>query len=268
VSPDELDEVLARALEIARRAAALLRDGHGGTFSVDHKGDVDLVTEHDLRSEELIVEGLRAAFPGHGVLAEEGGQQGAGTRATWLVDPLDGTTNYAHRLPFYTVSLALELDGELAVALVLAPELGWELTARRGGGARLNGEPVRVSEVSRLDSALLATGFPYDRRTSADNNVPQFAAVIRRAQGIRRVGVASLDCAMVAAGFLDGYWEYKLQAWDIAAGALLVLEAGGTVTDGDGGRYRPRCTDIVASNGRIHEELLEVLRAVPRPGRC
>jgi myo-inositol-1(or 4)-monophosphatase len=280
----ELERALEAALEIARHAGALLREGQERGFSVDHKGAVDLVTDYDLRSEQLVVDALRAAFPGHAILAEEGGLRGEGSAegarraersdqrqragaggALWLVDPLDGTTNYTHRLPFYCVSIALELAGELELGVVLAPALDWEFCARRGGGARLNGKPIRVSDVPTLDGALLATGFPYDRRTSLDNNVPQFSTMLRRAQGIRRVGAAALDCAMVAWGVLDGYWEYKLHPWDIAAGSLLVREAGGRVTDAEGGPHDAMCTHITATNGKIHEELLEVLRQVPRP---
>jgi len=276
----ELDAALEQTLVIARRAGALLQEGQRSGFTVEHKGAVDLVTDYDLRSERLVVEALAEAFPGHAVLAEEGGQQGAvalpeeggqqgearsdAAGPLWLIDPLDGTTNYAHRLPFYCVSMALQLGGETVLGVVLAPALGWEFCARRGGGARLNGVPLRVSEVRDLDGALLATGFPYDRRTSQENNVPQFAAMLGQVQGIRRVGSAALDCAMVALGALDGYWEYKVRPWDIAAGAILVREAGGTVTDAEGGPHQPFCSNLLASNGRVHQAMLEVLRAVDR----
>ena len=256
----ELDAALARALEIARRAGALLREGQARGFSVDHKGAVDLVTDYDLRSEQLVVESLRVAFPGHTILAEEGGQRPGADGALWLVDPLDGTTNYAHRLPFYCVSMALELASEPVLGVVLAPALGWEFCARRGGGARCNGQPIHVSQVESLDGALLATGFPYDRRTSPDNNVAQFSVMLRRAQGIRRVGAAALDCAMVAWGVLDGYWEYKLHPWDIAAGALLVREAGGVVTDLAGEPVDFRVCDILATGPALHPEMARICR--------
>jgi myo-inositol-1(or 4)-monophosphatase len=265
----ELDSALREALGIARHAGAVLREGQDKGFVVDFKGEVDLVTDYDLRSQRLVVEALTAAFPGHAILAEEdtADSQNEQREALWLVDPLDGTTNYAHRVPFYCVSLALELRGEPVLGVVVAPALGWELTARRGGGARCNGEPIRVSTVGSLDGALLGTGFPYDRRTSDHNNVPQFSAMIRRAQGIRRMGSAALDCAMVARGLLDGYWEFKLNPWDIAAGALLVREAGGRVTGADGGQHRSTRSHLVASNGLIHEEMLATLRSVETPER-
>ncbi len=278
----ELELIAEQALEIARRAGALLQSGHTRGLAVSHKGAVDLVTEQDLRSQALVVAALGEAFPAHAVRAEEGAAQepdgawsgaaqvgrsgeaaATNDRPVWLVDPLDGTTNYAHGLPFYAVSLALEEHEVPLVGVVLAPELGWELCAWRGGGAYCNGERLRVSEAVHLGDALLATGFPYDRQTALDNNVPEFAAVLRRAQGIRRVGSASLDCAMVARGVLDGYWEYKLKPWDIAAGALLVLEAGGRVTDAELGPYRSRTGHLLASNGGpLHEELHAILREV------
>jgi myo-inositol-1(or 4)-monophosphatase len=257
----DLDRALQTARETARRAGALLRDGRRRAFAVDHKGEVDLVTEHDRRSEALVVEALSRAFPDHAVVGEEGsavGREGSG-RPVWLVDPLDGTTNYAHRMPWYAVSIGLELDGEPLVGVVHAPEMGWEFWAARGRGAHLGDAPIRVSTVPDLDGALVATGFPYDRRTSPHNNVPELAAVLRRCQGVRRIGVASLDCALTAWGRLDAYWEYKLHPWDISAGALLVLEAGGQVSLADGERYRSGAGDIAASNGLVHDELLAAL---------
>jgi myo-inositol-1(or 4)-monophosphatase len=261
----DLDLALGVALRTAREAGALLRAGHERGFTVEHKGAVDLVTEYDRQSEELVVAALGRAFPGHTVVGEEGSEvRGKESGAVWYVDPLDGTTNYAHRLPFYAVSIALELEGEPAVGVVYAPELGWEFTALRGRGAALGGVPLRVSAVPRLDASLLATGFPYDRRTSTENNVPEFAALLRLSQGVRRVGSAALDCAMVAWGVLDGYWESKVNPWDIAAGALLVLEAGGRVTSIDGAPYRSTGGRILATNGLIHDELRAALKEARR----
>ena len=257
----DLDRALEVALDTARRAGKLLREGIRDGFTVDHKGDVDLVTDVDRRSEAFVVEQLCHAFPDHAVVGEEGtalGQVGDG-RPVWLVDPLDGTTNFAHRVPWYAVSIALELEGEPVVGVVHAPEMDWDFWAVRGRGAHLGSQAIRVSSVATLSDALVATGFPYDRRTSADNNIAELSAVLTRAQGARRMGVASLDCALTAWGRLDAYWELKLQPWDIAAGALLVREAGGQVTLPDGEPYRSSVGNIAATNGLVHTELLAVL---------
>jgi myo-inositol-1(or 4)-monophosphatase len=260
----DLERALAEARRIARAAAELLRAAHSRDVAIEHKGAVDLVTEMDRRAEGLIVPELHRAFPEHTVRAEEGTDVEGEPEVVWYVDPLDGTTNYAHHLPIYAVSLGLEVRGEPAVGVVHAPELGWELWAARGAGAHLNGQRLRVSTTATLSEALLATGFPYDRRTALDNNVPEFGAIIRRCQGIRRMGVASIDCACVAQGMFDGYWELKLKPWDVSAGALLVLEAGGEVTDIDGGPYRSTRGQLLATNGRIHAELSAAILDVRR----
>ena len=263
----DLDRALSVARETAARAADLLREGHGRGFEVEHKGEVDLVTEYDRRSEELVVASLCEAFPDHSVIGEEGTEvQRQGSEVVWYVDPLDGTTNFAHGLFWYGVCLGMEVAGVPTVAVVLAPEMGWELWAVRGQGAWQNGRRLRVSHNPTLVRSLVATGFPYDRRTCEDNNLPQFCAVIRRIQGIRRMGVASLDCAQVASGRLDAYWEMKLKPWDICAGSLLVTEAGGRVTDLDGGPFDARSGRILASNGLVHEELLELLAGATNTG--
>lgn len=264
----DLERAVQVASDLARRAGALLREGSRRGFEVDHKGEVNLVTEYDRQAEALVVPELGRAFPDHAVVGEEGSLAGreAPGRPVWYVDPLDGTTNYAHGMPFYAVSIGLERDGVPLVGVVHVPELSWELRATRGGGAFFVGPEgerrLRVSRTPDLDRSLVATGFPYDRRSSSHNNVPHLAAVIRRCQGIRRVGVASIDCALVAQGRLDAYWEYKLQPWDISAGALLVLEAGGRVTLPDGSPYRSTDGNILASNGWVHDELAAVLATV------
>lgn len=258
----DLDRALAVARDTAKRASDLLREGHGRDFKVEHKSEVDLVTEYDRRSEELVVSALCEAFPEHSVIAEEGTQvEHPGSDVTWYVDPLDGTTNFAHGLFWYGVCLGMEVAGVPTVAVVRVPELGWEFWAVRDRGAWQDGRRLEVSKNPTLVRSLVATGFPYDRATCADNNVPQFNAVIPRIQGIRRMGVASLDCAHVAGGKLDAYWEMKLQPWDICAGALLVTEAGGRVTDLDGGPFDARSGRILASNGLVHDELVEALKS-------
>ena len=254
---------LAAALAVARRAAAdagaLLRAGQRQGVTVEYKGEVDPVTDCDRRSERLVVGALADAFPDHAVVGEEGMELcGDGGELVWYVDPLDGTVNFAHGLHWYAVSIGLERAGLPVLGVVLAPELDWEWWGIEGSGAFFNGQRVTVSEAP-LDRALLATGFPYDRRTSADNNVPQLTAALRHGQGIRRMGVASLDAALVASGRLDGYWEFKLKPWDVSAGALLVREAGGRVTDLDGGPFDSRSGRILATNGRFHDELARLL---------
>lgn len=259
----DLDRALSVALDAARRAGALLAEAHRhGGFKVDHKGAVDLLTECDRRSEALIVEALAAAFAEHAIVAEEGSAAGdASSPLVWFVDPLDGTTNFVHGHPWYAVSIGLEDAQGPLLGVLNAPELGWELWAARGRGAWRGERRLQVSRVATLDEALVATGFPYDRRTSDDNNVPEVGAVIRRCQGLRRFGVASLDCAAVAWGMLDGYWERKLKPWDLSAGAALVLEAGGRITQPDGAPYSSRDGHILATNGLFHDELAAVLRA-------
>jgi myo-inositol-1(or 4)-monophosphatase len=234
-------------------------------IEVSHKGEVNLVTEVDLAAEELIVSRVWSAFPGHAILAEENHSATKSGSHTWIIDPLDGTTNYAHGFPVFAVSIGLEIDGDLACGAVYNPVLDEMFTARRGRGASCNGQPIRVSSTGRLDASLLATGFPYDIRTSEDNNLDNFREFALRAQAVRRAGAAALDFCYVAAGRLDGFWEPKLSPWDCAAGYLLVREAGGKVTNyrgEEGSIYEREC---IASNGLIHEELLTVLRDARYP---
>jgi myo-inositol-1(or 4)-monophosphatase len=222
---------------------------------------VDLVTQADRASEALIVASLRRAFPDHSIVAEEGGgiQQGG---ATWFVDPLDGTTNFAHGFPVFAVSMAMRDDQGLALGVVYDPLRDECFTAARGHGAFLNSVPIHVTDCPDLDHALLATGFPYDRRTAEDNNVRAFSIFIRRCQGTRRAGAAAIDIAYVACGRLDGYWEMRLHAWDAAAAIVILREAGGLATDYLGGQPdhdRVEDWDVIATNGRFHAEMVEVL---------
>jgi myo-inositol-1(or 4)-monophosphatase len=256
-------------LEVARAAAraavALLTDAR----PEDVRGKTnprDLVTEWDLRSEEVIRRVLAEHTPGVPVLGEEGGQ-GAGTGSQrWVVDPIDGTVNFAHGLPIWAVSIALEDAGALIAGVVAAPRLGWWFEAARGGGAHDGaGKPLHVSGLARLDQALLVTGFPYDRATRPDNNFAEWEHFQRRAGACRRLGAASIDLCLVASGAMDGYWEKHLKPWDVAAGALIVAEAGGTVTDWAGGRFDLHEGAVVATNGAIHEELVAELGRVHRP---
>jgi myo-inositol-1(or 4)-monophosphatase len=266
----ELDE-LHFARRIASEAGGILRAGAFRPQASEGKRvENDLVTEFDRRSEKLIVDAIRTAFPDDAILAEEGGEQGGSSSSRrWLIDPLDGTVNFAHGLPFFVVSIALEEKGELKVGVVQAPALGWSFWAARGHGAFLGNrmEPgerrLHVSDTSQLSRAVLATGFPYDRRTNPQNNLAQFAALKMAAQGVRRVGAAALDLAMVAAGWLDGYWERRLKPWDIAAGSLLVREAGGLVTPYAADQpFSPDGGEAVAANPRLHPQLIAALAQV------
>ena len=259
----EYAERLRRAIELAREAGALLRTGLGAAGPIEHKGAIDLVTDFDLRSERLLVDGLRRSFPQDPILAEEGG--GASGPRRWLVDPLDGTTNFAHGLPHFSVSIAYAEDGAVRLGVVYDPTRDELFEALAGAGARLNGRPMRVSETTDLGRSLLVTGFPYDIRTQPETNLEPFARFALRSVGVRRFGSAALDLAYVACGRFDGYWELRLSPWDWGAGLLLVREAGGLVTQADGTPdvFRPP-TSIVASNGRIHHAMLDVLRQ-PEP---
>jgi myo-inositol-1(or 4)-monophosphatase len=248
------------AAEVAARAAALVKRNFLGKFAVGRKGDTSLVTAVDRAAEELIVAAIGERFPGHAVVAEEGSGREAESDWRWFVDPLDGTNNFAHGFPWVAVSLALAYEGEVVAAVVTDALRDETFRAARGAGARSERGVLRVSGAPRLSESLVATGFPYDKHLSSADNVANFGRVTKRVRGIRRAGAAALDLAYVAAGRLDGFWELKLSAWDTAAGALLVEEAGGAVSRFDGASYNPGDVDIVASNGRIHNELRTLLK--------
>lgn len=247
------------ALSVAREAGALLLDRLGRPHEVAEKSRRgDLVTDADRASEALVLTRLRERFPDAGILAEESGAHPGASGERWIVDPLDGTTNFAHGYPLFCVSIAYECDGELLAGVVNAPALNECFAAERGSGTRLNDRPVTVSNVERLGGAMTCTGFhPAD----FERNATCFAAVSRRAQAVRRDGSAALDLAYVACGRFDGFWEFDLNPWDVAAGTLLVREAGGTVTRTDGSPAALDARSILATNGRIHGELIEVLEA-------
>ncbi len=257
---NDIDRFSQVGIEAARDAGKFLRSRFQTGFTVSRKGAIDLVTEVDLAAEEMIVSRLTREFPGHAILAEETCSDSRPGAVTWIVDPLDGTTNYAHGFPVFCVSIGLEIGGELEWGAVYNPNLEELFTARRNGGALLNGRPIRVSGTGKLEDALLATGFPYDVRTSPVNNLDHFVNFIRRARAIRRAGSAAIDLCYLAAGRFDGFWELKLNPWDCAAGFLMVREAGGRVTDffgNTGSIYKPEC---LASNSLLHGAMLEVLR--------
>lgn len=251
-----LRETLLLAAEAAGR---ILMEKYASGVTVAFKGAIDLLTEADLASERAIVELLRSRHPDHDILAEEGDYGRHGSDWVWIVDPLDGTTNFAHGFPWFAVSIALAVRGELALGAVFNPHNGELFVAERGAGATLNGRPLRVSATAALERAMLATGFAYDHKTSAENNYRQFSRFQRAAQAVRRAGVASLDLACVAAGRFDGFWELKLKPWDVAAGVLLVEEAGGAVSDYAGRPMPLDSGEILASNGLLHPAMQEIL---------
>jgi myo-inositol-1(or 4)-monophosphatase len=247
------------ALDLARRAGGVLRSGYGRVAEVRYKGPIDPVTEYDLRSEHLIREAIQRAFPDDSILGEEGGISGEGV-GRWVVDPLDGTVNFAHAIPFFSVTLAYLREGKLELGVTYDPMHDEMFHASAGGGAWLNGHRLHVSTCERLDRSLLISGFPYAIRHAPDNNLGHFAAFSLRSLGVRRLGSACLDLAYVAAGRFDGYWEFGVEAWDVATGILLVEEAGGRVTRADGQPepLRPPIS-VVASNARLHNAMLAVL---------
>ncbi len=263
-------EILVTAEEVARDAGTLIRQHFGKRHEITHKGKVNLVTEADHAAEERVVSRLRQVFPTHNILAEEqGGAALDHPGPLWVIDPLDGTNNFAHNFPHVGLSLALLVDGEPLIGVIYDPLRDECFSARRGNGATRNDEPIHVTTTDQLIHALLATGFPYDRWSAADNNAAHLAHFLRRSQGIRRAGAAVLDLAYVACGRLDGFWELRLHPWDVAAGILIVEEAGGQVTDLDGGPSRLEEGNVVASNGQIHAAMLRVLREgeeAPAPG--
>ncbi|HET6671321.1 MAG TPA: inositol monophosphatase family protein [Pyrinomonadaceae bacterium] len=253
------------AISVARDAGGVLIDKLGRALQVSNKGAIDLVTEADLASEKLIIDRIRSHYPRHAILAEESGiseNNSADSAAEWkwIIDPLDGTTNYAHGYPCFCVSIGVERAGKLELGVVYDPMRNEMFAAERGQGATLNERPIRVSGVAELSRAMLCTGFPYDVRERPDF-ARDFSNFTMHAQAVRRDGSAALDLAYVACGRFDGFWEDGLKSWDIAAGVLLIAEAGGSVTDYQGAAldiYSPR---VLASNGLVHQSMMQVIRS-------
>lgn len=255
---------LTTAVEAVINAGALQMARFGGDIRVDKKGRIDLVTEVDVAVEQYFRELIAERFPDHHILAEEmGGSAAAPPGACWVFDPIDGTTNYAHGVPIFCASLALEIDGVAEIGAVFDPTRNELFTAERDGGAFLNGKPLRVSSVSTLVDALLVTGFPYDVHQRIDEIIGLFASFIARARAVRRLGSAAIDMCYVAAGRMDGFWESDLKPWDIAAAGLILAEAGGTVTTLSGEPFTSRGKHVLATNGHLHAAMLDVIRAEP-----
>ena len=255
---------LATAVEIVLRAGEIQLSRRESGFHVEKKGAIDLVTEVDLECERVCRAVIAERYPSHDILAEEMSRPGdrSSSRHRWVFDPLDGTTNYAHGLPIFCASLALEIDGRAEVGTVYDPTRRELFTAERGVGAFLNGVPLRVSSTATLLDSLLVTGFPYDVHKHTADLLEMFGAFLGTARAVRRLGSAALDLCYVAAGRFEGFWEQHLHPWDVAAGALIAEEAGGRVTGMDGSQFDPAAAHLVASNGHIHDAMLGVIRGV------
>ena len=251
------------AIQAARDAGRLLVERAGRSLQISNKGDINLVTEGDLASEKLIIDRIRSHYPRHAILAEESGASNGDERAApsewkWIIDPLDGTTNYAHGYPCFCVSIAVERAGRIEIGVIYDPMLDEMFAGERGQGATLNDRTIRVSEIEELNDAMLCTGFPYDVRERPDF-ARHFTNFTMRAQAVRRDGSAALDLAYVAAGRFDGFWEDGLNPWDIAAGVLLIEEAGGLVTDFKSAQLDIYTPKVLASNGLVHKAMMRVL---------
>jgi len=252
-------EFLQSAEEACRIAGNLQLEGLKRAKRIEFKGSINLVTDVDKACELAIVELLQGRFPDHDILAEEGSGRRKDSEYKWVIDPLDGTTNYAHGYRLWAVSIALEYKGEIVVAAVHEPNHDEMFLAEKGAGATLNGERIRVSETAELGHAMLTTGFAYNVREAKNNNLDNFENFLMRARAIRRDGVAAIDLCYVADGRFDGFWELNLFPWDVAAGFLMIQEAGGRVSDFKGNPFDIYSKEILASNGRLHEAMVEVL---------
>ena len=255
------------ALKIAEKAGAFLLQNYGKVHRITQKGiySINLVTDIDKKSEAYIVGHLLKAFPDHQILAEEGSLSKTSSPYKWLIDPLDGTTNFLHGFPFFAVSIGLEIKGDMAFGIVYAPMLRELFVAERKKGATLNGKRIHVSKETALAKSLLATGFPYDVRVARRNNLNYFSTFAKKARAIRRAGAASIDLCYIACGRFDGFWELRLAPWDLAAGVLMIEEAGGKVTNFSGQKLNLYGgDDTVASNSKIHSALLRVIRQVEK----
>jgi myo-inositol-1(or 4)-monophosphatase len=254
-----VSDILEMLEGIAREAGAVLMGGYGNVRHVQQKGVIDLVTEFDRRSEEIILSFIQKEFPDHAILAEESGPNETISEYQWVIDPLDGTTNFAHGIPIFSVSIGLLKNNSPIVGVVYDPFRDEMFSAESGHGATLNDQPIHVSSRTDLGQAVISTGFPYDVRSNPRNNLAHFVQFQLRTQAVRHLGSAALDCTWTAMGRLDGYWEFGVKPWDIGAGALIVREAGGLVTFVDGDGNFLSTDSILVSNGLLHEQMLRVL---------
>lgn len=255
----DLNAIRSVATAAALQGGDLLSSKLGSIQSVEKKGPIDLVTEADIGSEQCIIETIRTAFPDHAILSEESGESEGRSDFRWIIDPLDGTTNFAHGLGLFSVSIAFAREEEMMVGVVLNPMTRELFSAVRGRGAKLNGRPISVSTTRTLADSLLVTGFPYNFKTIMDTVIRRFSRCLEACQGVRRLGSAALDLCYVACGRFEGFWEQNLHPWDTAAGMLIAQEAGAEVTDFNGGTFSPFGKEILATNGRIHKEMINRL---------
>jgi myo-inositol-1(or 4)-monophosphatase len=256
-----LGKTICRALDESGR---IIRANINKKKSLAYKGEIDLLTETDKKVEAQIIRIIQKDFPGHSVLAEESGTQERKSAYTWIIDPIDGTTNFYHSFPHVCTSIAVEKNGTIIAGGIYDPQRDELFFAEKDKGARLNGKKISVSGARSLDESLLVTGFPYDRRKRADYYLSFFKAFMMKTHGIRRLGSAALDYCYVACGRFDGYWEFKLKPWDVAAGSLILAEAGGRITDFQGKPFSIYESETLASNGKIHTEMLRAIKPLTR----
>jgi len=254
-----MNKYIETAVRAARAAGEIIRRDFGDPTGIRFKGKGNPVTQTDIDSERTILAMLRSDFPSHDFLTEETEHESTGSEFLWIIDPLDGTTNFTHSYPFVCVSIALKRGEDFLLGVVLDPIRGQIFQAEKGGGAVLNGKPIRVSKTNSLEKSLVCTGFPYRLNEKPRDNFPIFERLCLRSEGVRRDGSAALDVCYVAAGILDGFWERDLWPWDTAAGMVILSEAGGKISDYSGNPFNPFLKEIVASNGLIHEEMLSVI---------
>jgi myo-inositol-1(or 4)-monophosphatase len=255
----DLENILAFVVGLTRQVGDQILRSSRRPKRISYKGKIDLVTQFDRQSQSRLVAALLRRYPDFGILSEENYQRTGASDAKWILDPLDGTTNFAHNLPLWSISVALEVDSSISLGVVYDPNRREHFTALKGKGAFLNRRRIRVSRIKKLDRSLLVTGFPYDIRRSRRNNIAYFRAFSLAAQAVRRLGSAALDLCYTACGRFDGYWEIKLAPWDQAAGSLIVREAGGRVTDFKGRDFSVYGREVIASNGLIHRPMMKVL---------
>ena len=259
------DRYLQVAIASAKEAGRIQMLHLGHSHSVEYKGDIDLVTAVDKLCEKTIVQMISDTFPDHDFLGEESPFQGKGSPWRWIIDPLDGTTNYLHGFPFFCVSIGLEVEGEMELGVVYCPVLNEMFHSEKGKGAFLNGSPISVSRNNDLNRGFICTGFPYDIREDPDRYLRYFRQFLIKSLAIRRPGSAAIDLSYIAAGRFDGFWELRLRPWDVAAGSLIIAEAGGKVTDFKGRPFNIYSGEILASNGMIHQEMLQVIQEIEQP---